>query len=306
MPRTYGPDGPTVEWASGPPYCDAPGYANGPMRTGDPSAGYNCERLPGHDGMHGWMPFDSHVAAFWQPDAVVDGIRHLGSVCVDNAALSARMRILAYQYEADRHCVDCTLHRFGADSFSMSTGITGRDNEDNIITVVFEDEAWWHEDYEGLTQTLECGTCMRTLSVHHPDNERTYDPEPYIRGEDECECEDCLAAAEYAGPTVDAGPVASTAVAQVYNAGECRHGDTSANCWDCRDEQPFEFVDAEDGDPECVICTMCEMCTAHSGHASDCASELDRLVEALSDGQPLEFVGDPFEWIVGPDGGEPR
>lgn len=70
-------------------------------------------------------------------------------------------RPIAYTYEADMHCPDCTLKRFGSSHYMgdeyialTENGAAMRDNEGNDVHAVF---VWseYHMEY--------CGTCHERI-----------------------------------------------------------------------------------------------------------------------------------------------
>jgi hypothetical protein len=72
------------------------------------------------------------------------------------------MRIMCYSYEADLHCISCTVARFGgvlpcalgADENGVPYDVT--DNEGNAIHPVFETD-------EGTPWLTVCGACSGEL-----------------------------------------------------------------------------------------------------------------------------------------------
>jgi len=69
---------------------------------------------------------------------------------------------IAYTYEGDTHCPDCTLDRFGygADGFIGSDSV---DSEGNPVGAVAPWEEWPH----GIT----CGTCGEVILESEDDND---------------------------------------------------------------------------------------------------------------------------------------
>ena len=66
---------------------------------------------------------------------------------------------IAYTYEADYHCPDCTTKRFGEEC-------EGTDNEGNSVGAVFSWDEWWQLDEE--REHLVCGDCGNVLAIHGP------------------------------------------------------------------------------------------------------------------------------------------
>ncbi len=67
----------------------------------------------------------------------------------------------AYVYEADTHCPDCALERFGRDEHG---DINGEDSEGNPVGII----APWDEDSETYVRGLTCGSCGAEISEAHP------------------------------------------------------------------------------------------------------------------------------------------
>ena len=77
------------------------------------------------------------------------------------------MRVIGYTYDADTHCVDCALARFGADDNGwVPEGVA--DSEGNELGAIFTDS---ESDTPG-----SCGTCGADI-----DSELTTDGEAYVR-----------------------------------------------------------------------------------------------------------------------------
>ena len=64
---------------------------------------------------------------------------------------------LAYTYEADHHCYDCTVARFGSTE--------GVDREGNEVGAVAPWDEWYNIG-EG-SQTLACGDCHDELATYN-------------------------------------------------------------------------------------------------------------------------------------------
>lgn len=69
-------------------------------------------------------------------------------------------RPIAYTYEADHHCEECTLERFG-DTY-------GVDREGNEVHAVFSWDEWWNTEYPNC-EYLSCGDCHGVLAEAHKD-----------------------------------------------------------------------------------------------------------------------------------------
>lgn len=68
---------------------------------------------------------------------------------------------IAYTYEADYHCENCTRERFGDDC-------EGTDGEGNPVGAVFSWDEWYNIG-EG-TQVLACGDCGAILDDYVEDD----------------------------------------------------------------------------------------------------------------------------------------
>ena len=69
---------------------------------------------------------------------------------------------IAYVYEADTHCEDCALERFGHDSNGQIVGVDGSGNEVGVIAPWDE---WQHDLSE--CEVLACGTCLCEIESYH-------------------------------------------------------------------------------------------------------------------------------------------
>lgn len=69
------------------------------------------------------------------------------------------MQPLAYTYEADHHCRECTIERFGGSGNFIAEGAI--DNEGNMVGALFSWDEWYANDiFEGNSEAvLNCGTC---------------------------------------------------------------------------------------------------------------------------------------------------
>ena len=89
------------------------------------------------------------------------------------------MRIIAYTYDADYHCIDCTRKRFG-DSKGDLAITNGQkwcdalwptlDNEGNMVHPLFSTDEWQELDDSFLadnpTQYLACGDCHKVIEEY--------------------------------------------------------------------------------------------------------------------------------------------
>ena len=79
------------------------------------------------------------------------------------------MRIIGYSYEAEFHCVECAINRFGyggpADPNQNNISMSQTDSEGNVITPVFD-----------ITEIADseryCGTCLGELEEAPPSASR--------------------------------------------------------------------------------------------------------------------------------------
>ena len=85
------------------------------------------------------------------------------------------MRILAYTYSADYHCLDCAYKAFGVESSYLDLDENGipmdqQDDENNFVHPVFSGDEWMEldEDYllENPIQYLECSDCYKILDTY--------------------------------------------------------------------------------------------------------------------------------------------
>jgi hypothetical protein len=72
------------------------------------------------------------------------------------------MRIIAYTFEADYHCLDCTETRF--------PDMEGTDSEGNSIHPLFSTDEWCELDKDFLAehpvQYIECGDCLNVIDSY--------------------------------------------------------------------------------------------------------------------------------------------
>jgi len=103
------------------------------------------------------------------------------------------MEIIAYAYEADTHCIACTVKRYEADGFNNQYGekmlrsmggavdehdvnLFAHDYEGNPIHPMFSTDEWqeFEEGFlaENPTQYLACGDCHTIIEEYtHEDGE---------------------------------------------------------------------------------------------------------------------------------------
>lgn len=70
---------------------------------------------------------------------------------------------IAYTFDADYHCPDCTLKRFGRDADGWIAG-DAEDSEANPVHAVAPWDEWWDPTVD-VTQTLTCGTCHGVIDT---------------------------------------------------------------------------------------------------------------------------------------------
>ena len=95
--------------------------------------------------------------------------------------------IIAYTFEADNHCVDCTSKRFQYMDFYLNPPAEGCDanglheyqvdSEGNLVHPVFSTDEWQEFD-EGFiadnpTQYLTCGDCHEVIEEYTHESEAT-------------------------------------------------------------------------------------------------------------------------------------
>lgn len=80
------------------------------------------------------------------------------------------MQVIAYAYDADHHCLDCTLDSFPG--FNEGNSDEYRDSEGNEIHPLFDTDEWYANDiYEGNSKAvLSCGDCGDTIEEIELDN----------------------------------------------------------------------------------------------------------------------------------------
>ena len=86
------------------------------------------------------------------------------------------MKILAYKYDADYHCIDCTVQKFkqplaiNLDIDENGIGMEIEDSEGNYVSPLFDTGEWYelHESYltENPEQFLSCGTCHKIIDSY--------------------------------------------------------------------------------------------------------------------------------------------
>lgn len=96
------------------------------------------------------------------------------------------MRIIAYSYEADHHCIHCTLQRYQSGNFDKAPpdyphyygdgvdehgiGYDSLDSEGNYVHPLFSIDEWqeFDESYlaENPIQYLACGDCHEVIEEY--------------------------------------------------------------------------------------------------------------------------------------------
>jgi hypothetical protein len=78
---------------------------------------------------------------------------------------------IAYTYEADHHCPDCTYKRFGADSDGwiamQDNGESCVDGEGNPVGALLPWDEW--QTFDGENETLGCADCHRVIDTYEPE-----------------------------------------------------------------------------------------------------------------------------------------
>ena len=70
---------------------------------------------------------------------------------------------IAYTYEADTHCPDCALERFGRGEHG-DIAEDCSDNEGNQVGVIAPWDEW--QTFEGGDESLVCGTCGEVIEEY--------------------------------------------------------------------------------------------------------------------------------------------
>lgn len=119
--------------------------------------------------------------------------------------------VLAYQYEADRHCLECTARRFAANLTDTGELVNARDSEDNAPSAIYYGD--WTDGSD--EQWLECGTCRDEIAHYegiscancgesghydydcYADEPDDYDPDDNHYRLRNCDCDGCAEAGVY-------------------------------------------------------------------------------------------------------------
>ena len=90
------------------------------------------------------------------------------------------MKILAYKYDADYHCIDCTVQKFkqplaiNLDIDENGIGMEIEDSEGNYVSPLFDTDEWYELDKfyvtENPKQILSCGTCHKKIDSYTHQN----------------------------------------------------------------------------------------------------------------------------------------
>tara|TARA_R100000306_G_C4307824_1_gene108581 strand:+ start:43 stop:327 length:285 start_codon:yes stop_codon:yes gene_type:complete len=93
------------------------------------------------------------------------------------------MRIIAYTYDADYHCIDCTREQFrqplalDLDIDEHGIGMEIEDSEGNFVHPLFCIDEWQELDEwylaENPTQYLACGDCHEIIDTYTVESEVT-------------------------------------------------------------------------------------------------------------------------------------
>lgn len=79
---------------------------------------------------------------------------------------------IAYAYEADFHCPDCTYKRFGADDdgwIAMKDGEPCVDGEGNPVGALAPWDEW--QSFDGGREVLACGDCGTEIDTYEPEED---------------------------------------------------------------------------------------------------------------------------------------
>tara|TARA_R110000787_G_scaffold152064_4_gene265853 strand:- start:731 stop:1159 length:429 start_codon:yes stop_codon:yes gene_type:complete len=88
------------------------------------------------------------------------------------------MEIIAYKYDADYNCIDCTIQKFkqplaiNLDVDENGLGVEIEDSEGNIVAPLFKGDEWYELDESYLIenptqQVLNCGTCHKKIDSYN-------------------------------------------------------------------------------------------------------------------------------------------
>ena len=90
------------------------------------------------------------------------------------------MTIIAYTYEADVHCIACTLKRCGGwpgNILGKDSTFPYLDREGNLVHPLFSTDEWQELDdsflAENPTQYLACGDCHEIIDEYTVESEVT-------------------------------------------------------------------------------------------------------------------------------------
>ena len=84
------------------------------------------------------------------------------------------MTVIAYTYEADTHCIDCTQVRFHGselkDTDSNGIGFEQADSLGDLVHALFSTDEWQEYDEaflaENPPQYLACGDCFEVIDEY--------------------------------------------------------------------------------------------------------------------------------------------
>ena len=74
---------------------------------------------------------------------------------------------IAYTYEADTHCPDCAVARFGKEPGYPWPPEEAKDREGNPVGAIAPWDDWCNGEEEDVC-TLACGTCGYIINTHGP------------------------------------------------------------------------------------------------------------------------------------------
>lgn len=98
---------------------------------------------------------------------------------------------IAYTYEADVHCRNCTFARFDVTHDLALDGVD--DREGNPVGRIHEYDEWCDQSVGG-DASLYCGDCGELLAEHYHDE---YDEDEDGPSGYDCSCDSCVAADEW-------------------------------------------------------------------------------------------------------------